>query len=76
MTVTQVTVKVSAPAVKIAGGRSGMRPVGIVRDYRATVFGHEIHRTSKSEIKSYIRALAYRETGSNRVDFTFEDEAA
>ncbi len=71
----EVTITVSAPYTLIGGGWTGMRPQGQRRDYTASVLGHDIKNTSKDDIKRTIRALYYRETGSNRVRFTFKDGA-
>lgn len=70
-----VTVHVSKPYVKIAGGWAGMRPVGLRRDYRAEVFGHHLHNTSKAEIQRVIRKYVHRFTGSPRVQIEFVEEA-
>lgn len=72
--VPEVTITVSQPAIKIAGGWTGMRPVGVVRTYTTSVLGHDIKKNSKSEIMDRVRTLYYRETGSNRVKFTFVDQ--
>lgn len=55
----------------VGGGWTGMRPQGLRRDYKATVFGIEIQNTSKTEIERVIRQRIYRETGSHRVTFNF-----
>ena len=70
----EVTITVSAPYTLIGGGWTGMRPQGQRRDYTASVLGHAIKTTSKDDIKRTIRALMFRETGSNRVRFTFVQE--
>jgi hypothetical protein len=69
--ITEVTVTVSEPYVMVGGGWTGMRPRGLRRDYKATVFGVEIQNTSKTEIERVIRQRIYRETGSHRVTFNF-----
>lgn len=68
---TEVTITVSELYVMVGGGWTGMRPQGLRRDYKATVFGVEIQNTSKDEIKRVIRQRVYRETGSHRVTFNF-----
>ena len=71
-----VTVRVGKPYAVISGGRSGMHQErGQRRDYTASVLGSDIRNTSKDEIQRIIRAKFYRATGSNRVDFTFEEQA-
>jgi predicted RNase H-like nuclease len=76
-----VTVTVSQPATKIAGGWTGLRPVGRVRTYRANVAGVDYTNTSKTEIQRVIRAAVYRaETAAGflhtPVSFTFVSEAS
>ena len=56
-----VTVTVSEPYTAIAGGWTGMRPVGVKRTYRANVLGKDYVNTSKATIQSVIRAAVYRE---------------
>lgn len=68
---SEVTVTVSEPYVMVGGGWTGMRPQGLRRDYKATVFGVEIQNTSKTGIERVIRQRVYRETGSHRVTFNF-----
>lgn len=59
-----ITVNVSTPYVLIGGGRTGLRPQGIRRDYTATVDGVETKNTSKSEIVRILRQRVYRAHGS------------
>ena len=73
-----VTITVSQPYTAIAGGRSGMRPVGRKRDYTANVAGVDYRNTSKGEIQRVIRAAIYRaETEAGflhvPVSFTFTE---
>lgn len=56
-----VTVSVSKPYVAIAGGWSGMRPVGMRSTYRATVNGKHCETTNKSQIAQRIRLACYPE---------------
>ena len=74
-----VTVTVSQPYTAIAGGRSGLRPVGRKRTYAANVAGVDYRNTSKAEIVRVIRAAIYRaETDAGfvhvPVSFTFTEE--
>jgi hypothetical protein len=50
-----VEIRVSKPYVVIAGGWTGMRPVGRRRDYSAMVNGRQFTNTSKAEIQRVIR---------------------
>ena len=70
--VTEVEVTVGQPYIAIAGGWSGMRPVGRKRDYTATAFGKVFRNTSKDDIARAIRAAAYRDNGG-RVHFTWKE---
>jgi hypothetical protein len=70
-TTTEVTITVSDPYILAGGGWTGMRPLGLRRTYEAEVFGRKIKNTSKDQIQRYIRQLTFRETGSDRVRFTF-----
>jgi hypothetical protein len=72
----EVTVTVSEPYISIGGGWTGLRPQGLRRNYEAEVFGRQIRQTNKAEIQRYIRQLSFRETGSDRVKFTFVAEEA
>lgn len=70
-----VTITVSEPYVKIAGGATGLRPVGRRRTYRANVLGRDYVNENKSEIQSVIRAAIRREEDAARfvhVPVTFE----
>ena len=69
--VTEVEVTVSQPYTLIAGGWTGMRPVGRRRDYSAVVAGVTYKNTSKDGISQAIRAAVYRDTGG-RVHFTWK----
>lgn len=74
--VTEVTVHVSKPYVVIGGGWTSMRPQGLRRYYKAEIFGTKMHLTSKDEFKRRARVIAYKNTGSLRVQFTFVEEVA
>jgi len=63
-----VVITVSDPYVLIAGGWTGMRPVGLRRTYKADVDGRQFVNTNKAEIQSVIRHSLY----PARVTFTFE----
>jgi hypothetical protein len=54
-----VTITASEPYVLVAGGWTGMRPVGLRRTYRATVNGTHYENTSKSAIQRVIRQKNY-----------------
>ena len=69
-----ITVLVSDPYTLIAGGWTGLRPVGMRRDYRATVNGDAIHNTSKVGIQRVIRAKLYRSGVRGRIVFRFTDD--
>lgn len=71
-----VTITVSAPYVAIAGGWSGLQPVGCKRDYTATVDGTDIKNTSKSEIQRVIRTKLYRSGYRGRISFTFIEKSS
>lgn len=76
-----VTITVSQPYTAIAGGRSGLRPVGRKRTYTANVAGVDYRNTSKAEIVRVIRAAIYRaETDAGflhvPVSFTFTEATA
>jgi hypothetical protein len=64
-----VTVTVSAPYTVIAGGWTGMRPVGRRRTYTAEVDGVKIEQTSKPEIQRIIRRKCYPQ----RVQIIFQE---
>ncbi len=73
--VRDITVKVSEPYVKIAGGYTSLRPVGLRRTYVTTLNGHEVRQQSKSEITSVIRAWAWREGFRANITFTSQESA-
>lgn len=64
-----VEIEVSAPYQLIAGGYTGLRPVGMRRDYMASVDGREYRNTSKATIQQVIRRRLY----PARVKFRFID---
>jgi hypothetical protein len=68
-----ITITVSRPYVLVAGGWSGMRPVGLRRDYQATVNGVDVRNTSRTEIQRVIRCKLRRSGVTERVTFTFTD---
>lgn len=68
--VVTITVTVSEPYTAIAGGWTGMRPVGRRRTYTATVNGTRIEQTSKPEIQRIIRRKLYPQ----RVEIIFVNE--
>ena len=70
----EVTITVSEPYVLIGGGWTGMRPLGLRRDYRAEVDGVTFANTNKAQIMLVIRQHLYRKTGNDRVNFTFTNE--
>jgi hypothetical protein len=75
----EVTIRVSKPYTIIAGGWTGLRPVGRRRDYTADVLGRHYHQTSKDEIKRVIRAAIYRDEHAKgiahaRVKFEFVND--
>jgi hypothetical protein len=71
---TEVAVTMSEPYTVIAGGWTGMRPVGRRRDYRAEVDGTTFCCTSKAEIQRAIRARLYGTGNRGPVRFTFTEE--
>lgn len=66
-----VTVTSSTPYVKIAGGYTSARPVGLRRTYTAEVDGRKFENESKATIMSVIRAYV-RRIHDQGVTFTFE----
>lgn len=67
-----VAINVSDMYVLISGGWTGMRPVGLRRDYTAEVNGKQYRNTSKAEIQRVIRHSLYPQ----RVKFTFTQEGS
>lgn len=70
--VLEVTVCVSEPYVKVGGGWTSRRPLGLRRTYTAIVNGTTFKNESKADIQTVIRQKVYREQGDGvRVRFTF-----
>jgi hypothetical protein len=70
-----VKVEVSEPCVKIAGGWTGLRPVGRRRTYRAEIDGVAIVQESKSEVQRLARQRLWRAGHRGAVQFKFIEAA-
>lgn len=69
-----VTVMVSAPYTLIAGGWTGMRPVGRRRTYSAVIDGRRFENTCKATLQSVIQSRLRRDGHEGRIRFEFVDE--
>jgi len=68
-----ITVKRSLPYVLVGGGWAGLRPLGLRRDYVATVNGTEVKNTCKGTLEARVRTLLRRSGFTGKVSFTYED---